>query len=251
MAYYLRNAVKEVDENGNYCCKRTPEQIEEVRRKFGDIPEGDIFNLSMKSVLSWGKPWWRIFDVVFDRNARKDNLTDQDDFQAWKALLFTLASTLQEYTLPERMVGYTCHKQWREDMYNDAVSALYKLIHAARGKRIRIHHIVWAAITRAARDSRVHRVPDNFNHELFRLNWRQDHFEVDPASDAVYAMDREIHDQFIETAKKNAAKRIGLAAPDCDRKQLEEIYGRLAHDHFCRRYKEISEGRRLIQSGHA
>jgi len=239
MAYYLRNAVKEVDENGNYCFRRTPEQLAEAKRLYGDIPEGDIFDMSYFKVRKWGNPWWRIYDIIYDRNARKDSLTDADDFLAWKALLFVLSTLLSEYSLPKRMVGYTTPRQWRSDMFADGAASLWKLIHDARGKRLKVKEIAWIALTRAARDSRTHKVPENFDMDRFAYEWRNDHFVVDPAREAMYIVDNETREleaeMFVHSVVDTRAKVA--TAPEA-KAFFESFYRKVSDEDFRRRYQE-------------
>ncbi|TXH14507.1 MAG: hypothetical protein E6R03_08955 [Hyphomicrobiaceae bacterium] len=126
-----------------------------------------MFVYDLQSVINWGSPWWRVHDIMYARNAKIDKLTAEDDILTWKAMLVTLANTISKYHLPKRMSGYTAQKQWRQDLFADAAALLWQIIKSAHGKLLSVKGTVGMAIKKAARDSRVHKIPDNFDIDKF------------------------------------------------------------------------------------
>lgn len=216
MGSYLQNT--EYERLDYFHPHRSPAERDELRKTFGDLPDGDIFPIDLRAVLAWGRPWWRICEVVYGRNDRKDQLTDQDDFTTWKALLFTLAQMVQTYRLPKRMRGTTCVSQWREDIFNDALSWLWILVKSARGKSLRIRDTAWLAITRSCRASGVQKVPANFEIDRFLDRYEA---EVDVAELAARNLDKAEEESLLD---RRVAVRLEYRLSDTFHPGSKEIY---------------------------
>lgn len=210
-----------------YKFQRTPEQIQEVRDKYGDLPEGDMFAYDLPSVLKWGSPWWRVHDILYQRNSKVESLRDEDDLLVWKAMLVTLAHTVNRYNLPRRMSGYTVKKQWKHDLFVDAAAVLWQIIRSARGKLLALHGTIRMAIMKAARDSRVHKIPSNFDLDKFHQVFGMHRLVVpDPADWFAECMDeQDLRESADRIAGDRVRSRIAIMSPKLQEAALKTLNG--------------------------
>ncbi len=181
----------------------------DLAKKFGRIPDGDIFDLSLPAVLKWGKPYWHIYQIIYARNARKDALTLEDNFNTWKALLFTLAETISYYHLPVRLRPVMSQKQWQRDLFHEAATQLWVLVCNAAGRDLGTKFTPWIAITRASRSCKLFHIPEDFNMELFKAIWVDRQYDV--ADVVAEKIDKEEEDRLLD---RRVAIRLEWRLPE-------------------------------------
>lgn len=178
----------------------TDEERIELAKQYGDLPKGEVFLCDLKSVLSWGKPWWRIGEILYHRNKKaSEGLTEEDNISTWKALLFTTAEMLNKYSMPVRFNEHTCIQQWREDMFEDASSYLWDLIVVAgRGnKPLKTLGSAWLVIARIMHTGKVQKIPSGFNLEKFMESRKS--YVVDPGEEAAANLDTEEDNSLLDS----------------------------------------------------
>lgn len=228
---------------------RGPISAEDRKRltdTFGTVPEEAPNEITIRSVMCWGRPWWRIHEIAEDRNARKDNLTDQDDLRMWLALLYTLAEQVTRLVPPSKYRGVVCAEQWREDTFQDSVGPLWQIIRAARGKNLGIIPTVKFAISRTYRAG-THKVPDEFDMEEFISNVRR----VYPIEDEVaQKIDQEEIDRLMW---RRISVRLEFRLPETLMPGIVQVYKnvRKGHQKTCRGHRWLLQmmtaHRRLVE----
>lgn len=116
--------------------------------KYGEIPRGDYFEVTIERIKRWGNPLWQVYEEIYERNAKVSSLTEDDDIWIWKVLHVPLLRAVMDRFPPSYYKDSSATRQWRQEYLQEASGWLWELIRSGRGKRISVTNIIYFAIGR-------------------------------------------------------------------------------------------------------
>lgn len=164
------------------------EEREELIRKHGCIPEETPSSITLESVLRWGKPWWHIHEIIYERNSRVGSTTLEDDIRCWKALLYSVAEKINEKCFPPaHLKQFISEVQWRRDLFDEAIAALWQIVTYGRKTMLSIKMAVFSAISLALRGKATPKIPEDV--DMDRLTSRYRTYDTPVVDEIIHRID--------------------------------------------------------------